>query len=127
MTAFLNALSRLLATVVAVSAARTSTFTSAAIDLSAYDGELAMILNSAAGTGTTPTLDGKITHCDTADGTFVDAGITFDQITTTASLQAKKFQKSSVKQFIKLVGTIAGTTPSFNFSATLVGLDRSLS
>ena len=128
MTAFLNALSRLLVTLVALPAARTTTFTSAAIDLSVYDGELAMILNSAAGTGTTPTLDGKIQHCDTSGGTYADSGITLTQVTdAAASLQTKLFQKSAVKQYIKFVGTIAGTTPSFNFAATLVGLKRSLS
>ena len=127
MTAFLNALSRMLVTLVALPAARTTTVTSAASDLSVYDGELAMILNSAAGTGTTPTLDGKIQHCDTSGGTYADSGITFTQITNADSLQSKLFQKSAVKQYIKFVGTIAGTTPSFTFGASLVGLKRSLS
>lgn len=129
MTAFLNALSRALATIVAVPAARTSTFTSAAIDLSGYDGELGMLVNSAkASAGTTPTLDFKIQHCDTSGGTYADAGITLTTITDAAdSLQLKLFQKSAVKQYVKLVGTIAGANASFNFGASLVGLKRSLS
>lgn len=130
MTAFLNALSRALATIAAVPAARTATFTSAAIDLSGYDGELGMLINSArASAGTTPTLIFTITHCDTSGGSYVDSGLAaFTTITDAAdSLQLKLFQKSAVKQYIKLVGTIAGASASFNFGASVVGLKRSLS
>ena len=50
-------------------AAVTSTATSSAIDLLEYDGDVLLILDSAAGGGSSPTLDIKLTECATTGGT----------------------------------------------------------
>ena len=53
-------------------AAVTSTATSSAIDLLEYDGDVMLILDSAAGGGSSPTLDIKITESDASSGTYTD-------------------------------------------------------
>lgn len=107
----------------AVSNARTSTYTGTAVDISGYQGVLKVILDSAAGTGTSPTLDGKIQTGDAADGSDAAdvAGATFAQVTTAASKQAIGIDTRACKKYIRFVGTIGGTTPSFNFAVLAVG------
>lgn len=77
--------------------------------------ELVAQLDSAAGTGTTPTLNVKLqTSYDGADATAVDVPSgAFTQVTTVASAQIAAM--TAVHRFVKVVWTIAGTTPSFNF------------
>jgi hypothetical protein len=111
------------------SGAVTASGSSAAIDLADLaDGTLIATLNAAAATaGTNPTLDVKITHCDTSGGTYTDAGIAFTQVTTSDSHQHKLFKKEDVKQFIKFDWTIGGTSsPSFPAAMELIGLERDL-
>ena len=107
----------------AVSGARTSTFTGTAVDISQYQGKLKVILDSAAGTGTTPTLNGKIQTGDQSDGSDAAdvSGAAFAQITTTAAKEAIGVDTRDCKKYIRFVGTIAGTSPSFNFAALAVG------
>ena len=106
-------------------AAVTSTATSSAIDLLEYDGDVMLILDSAAGGGSTPTLDVKITECDTTGGTYTDlSGATFTQVTDSASMQTLAINKDSSKRFIKIVQTIGGSSPTFTFSINLVGLKK---
>lgn len=107
----------------AVSGARTSTFTGAAVDISQMIGVAKVILTSAAGTGTTPTLDGKIETGDLSNGS--DAadlpGVAFSQVINAVSFQSIAVDTRACKRFIRFVGTIAGGTPSFNFSVVAVG------
>ena len=106
-------------------AAVTSTATSSAIDLLEYDGDVMLILDSAAGTGTSPTLDIKITECDTTGGTYTDlSGATFTQVVDGASMHALAINKDSAERFIKIVQTITGSTPSFTFSVNLIGVKK---
>lgn len=106
-------------------AARTTTGVGSAIDLTAYEGVVAIILDSAAGTGTTPTLDVKLTDCATSGGTYGDiSGAAFVQITTTASRQIIYVDVDKVKQFVKVSSTIGGTTPSFTYSVNVVGMKK---
>lgn len=71
-------------------------------------------LQSAAGTGTAPTLDVVIE--DTLDGTnWNTIGTAFTQITTVASRQLKDITVPFADR-IRIRWTIAGTTPSFTFS-----------
>ena len=105
--------------------AKTSTATSGAIDLLEYDGDILLILDSAAGTGSSPTLDIKITECSTNGGTYTDlSGATFTQVTDSASLQTLVISKDSAERFIKIVQTIGGSTPSFTFSVNCVGVKK---
>ena len=106
-------------------AAVTSTATSAAIDLKEYDGDVSLILTSAAGTGSSPTLDVKVQDSDASGGTYGDlSGAAFTQVTDSASMQVITFSKDEAKRYIKIVQTIGGSSPTFTFSINLVGLKK---
>jgi len=67
--------------------------------------------------GTSPTLDGKIQESDD-NSTFTDiSGATFTQVTASSNLQIISFQRT--KRYVRWVGTIAGTSPSFMVSALI--------
>ena len=103
----------------------TSTATSSAIDLLEYDGDVLLVLDCAAGTGTSPTLDVKITNSDASSGTYTDlSGATFTQVTDSASMQTLVINKDSAERYIKIVQTITGSSPSFTFSINLVGVKK---
>ena len=103
----------------------TSTATSSAIDLLEYDGDVLLVLDCAAGTGTSPTLDVKITNSDASSGTYTDlSGATFTQVTDSASMQTLVINKDSAERYIKLVQTITGSSPSFTFSINLIGVKK---
>jgi len=107
----------------AVSGARTSTLTGTAVDISQYQGELKVVLDSAAGTGTSPTLDGKIQTGDQSDGSDAAdvSGAVFTQVGAAVSKQSIGVDTRACKKYIRFVGTIGGTTPSFNFAVVAVG------
>ena len=106
-------------------AAVTSTATSAAIDLKEYDGDVSLILTSAAGTGSSPTLDVKVQDSDSSSGTYGDlSGAAFTQVTDSASMQVITFSKDEAKRYIKIVQTVGGSTPSFTFSINGVALKK---
>ncbi len=109
---------------VATSQTATATVTGSAIDTTGYQGSLKLILNSAAGTGTTPTLDVKVQTSDTTtSGDFADVtGLAFTQVTdATDSFQQMQVEKGAIKKYIRVIATIAGATPSFAFSVCAVG------
>ena len=106
-------------------AAVTSTATSSAIDLLEYDGDVLLILDSAAGGGSSPSLDIKLTECATTGGTYTDlSGATFTQVVDAASMQTLTINKDSSKRFVKIVQTIGGSSPTFTFSINLIGLKK---
>lgn len=97
-------------------AARTTTFTGTGVDVKKHEGDVAVILDVGAVSGTTPTLDGKIQ--DSADGStdWQDvSGATLTQVTAANASQKIAVDLNKARQFIRFVGTIAGTTPSFTF------------
>lgn len=98
---------------VVAKAAQTVSGNSGWIDVG-YVKELVAQLHSDAGTGTTPTLDVKLqTSFDGTDANAVDIPSgSFTQVVA-ASNQLKSV--SLFHNYIKVVWTIAGTTPSFNF------------
>ena len=104
-------------------AGRDTTANGSAVDILNYEGQAAAILQSAAGTGTDPTLDVKLQ--DSADGStdWQDiTGAVFTQITDAAvSTEVIKFNASAVRRFVRAVATIGGTTPSFICAASFVG------
>lgn len=77
--------------------------------------ELVLQLDSAAGTGTTPTLDVKLqTSFDGTDATAADVPTgAFTQVITAASVQIKSL--TAIHRYVKVVWTIGGGGPSFNF------------
>jgi len=127
MTHLLNALAQAVGLVLAPAAQRTSTLTGTGIDVLDYEGVALAVLNASAGTGTTPTLDVKLQHSDD-DSTYADVtGGTFTQVTDaaeTAGVQVLKVNVSELKRYVRVIGTIAGTTPSFEFGIEFVGIKK---
>ncbi|HND52536.1 MAG TPA: hypothetical protein PLV92_09075 [Pirellulaceae bacterium] len=108
-------------------ATRTTTVTGAAVDILNVDGPMLVVQHVGTVTGTTPTLDGKLQ--DSADGStgWADiTGATFTQVTASDNLQAIKLEASEVKRYVRYVGTIAGTTPSFPMSISAWGRKASV-
>lgn len=108
-------------------AARTATGDGTGIDLRDYDGDLMLILDSAAaGAGTNPTLDVSIEHSDESAANYTQIGTTaFTRVTNTASRQKLVISKDDAKRFVRVKYTIGGTnSPSFTFSVTAVGVKK---
>ena len=108
-------------------AARTSTVTGSAVDLLGYKGRIKVSQEVGAVTGTSPTLDGKIQ--DSADGStgWADVtGATFTQVTASTSLLSIGVDTRLAKRYIRYVGTIAGTTPSFTMAVNAVGQKQTI-
>ena len=127
MTHLLNALAQAVGFVLAAAARRTSTLTGTGIDVLDYEGVALIVLNASAGTGTNPTLDVKLQHSDD-DSTYADVNAgAFAQVTDvagTAGVQVLRVNVSDLKQYLRVIGTIAGTTPSFDFGVEFVGIKK---
>ena len=112
-------------TAAVASASVTATATSSAIDLKEFDGDVLLVLNCAAGTGSSPTLDIKVQDSDETGGTYGDlSGATFTQVTTSASVQTLEVNKDECKRFIKIVQTVGGSSPVFVYGVSLVGAKK---
>ena len=107
-------------------AARTATANGTGVDVTDYEGMAEVVLDSAAGTGTSPTQDVKLQ--DSADNsTFADiTGATFTQVVKAASQQNISVDLSKARQYVRAVTTIGGTTPSFTTSVNLLARKKYL-
>lgn len=127
MTHLLNALAQATGVELAPAASRTSTLTGTGIDVLEYEGVALVLLNASAGTGTSPTLDVKLQHSDN-DSTYEDVTSgTFTQVTDaaeTAGVKVMKLNVSDLKRYLRVIGTIAGNTPSFDFGVEFVGITK---
>ena len=106
-------------------AARTATGQTSGIDLRVYDGAVVFLLDSAAGAGTSPTLD--VTIEDSADNSSFSAlsGAAFTQVTGTASAQKLSIDKDNAKRYVRIKCTIGGSSgQSFTFSVNAFGLKK---
>lgn len=114
--------SKLTQTAVSAIAARTATVTTSAVDLRTYKGGFIVEQLVGVVSGTTPTLDGKIqTSADGSTGWADISGATFTQVTATDSFQKLGFVENQTLGYVRYVGTITGTTPSFTMGVTLLG------
>jgi hypothetical protein len=127
MTHLLNALAQATGSVLAPADQRNSTLTGTGIDVLDYEGVALVLLNTSAGTGTSPTLDVKLQHSDD-DSAYVDVNSgAFSQVTDaaeTAGVKVMKVNASDLKRYLRVVGTIAGTSPSFDFGVEYVGIRK---
>ena len=127
MTHLLNALAQATGVELAPATSRTSTLTGTGIDVLEYEGVALVLLNASAGTGTSPTLDVKLQHSDD-DSTYEDVNSgAFSQVTDaaeTAGVKVMKLNVSDLKRYLRVIGTIAGTTPSFDFGVEFVGITK---
>lgn len=108
---------------------QTSSTNGAAVDLLGYEGEIAVILNAAKGTGNADnTLDVKIQ--DSADGStsWGDvSGAAFTQVLGsggTDSCQKISVNSNECKRYIRYVSTLAGTSPSYRYGVALLGMKQ---
>ena len=103
---------------------RTATATGTGFDLQGSndaEGEAIVILDSEAGSGTTPTLNVKLQ--DSADNSaWADVtGATFTEVTdAAAALQKITINCNDVRRYVRAVGTQAGTNPVFVYAVHLV-------
>ena len=107
-------------------AARTATGQTSGIDLRAYDGDVLFVLDSAAGGGSSPTLDVTIEEsADNSSFAAVASGaVAFTQVTGTASAQKVALNKDDAKRYVRIKYTIGGSSPTFTFSVNAVGLKK---
>ena len=125
MTILRQALDKLQLSALHPTAARTATGSGTGIDMQARDGDLYLVLDCAAGTGTTPTLAVTVESSDTLGGAYTAiSGAAFTTVTTTASQQSLVISKDEARRVIRLTYTIGGTTPSFTFSVNAVGVNK---
>lgn len=101
-----------------VKAARTTTGNSGWVKIGDAR-EIVAQLHSDAGTGTSPTLDVRLqTSIDGTDGNQIDVPTSaFTQVVGVASNQIRSL--AQFHHWIKVVWTIGGGTPSFNFGVYL--------
>lgn len=97
----------------------TSTQTGTGVDRQGFLSAL-LVLEVGTVSGTSPTLDVKLQ--DSADdSTYADvSGETLAQVTATGASKSKSVDMTSLRRYVRAVGTIAGTTPSFDFGVELV-------
>lgn len=106
-----------------VAATRTATVTGTGVDIKGAEGDI--LINQSVGTvtGTSPTLDTKIQ--DSADNSSWSdvSGATFTQVTATPStanaVTSLVLQSRTLRRYVRAVGTITGTSPSFPLSVTM--------
>lgn len=108
-------------------AANTATLTGSAVDVSAVEGDLMILQDVGAVSGTAPTLDGKIQDSDDGSTGWADvSGVTFTQVTAANSKQKTSVPANACKKYVRYVGTIGGTTPSFTLSVTALGRPKTV-
>lgn len=113
-----QALHEIVKCLTALAGTATSTQTSAALDTTGFK-EALITLSVGAVSGTSPTLDVKVQSSATSGGTYADiTGAVFGQKTSGGSITApnvfvSRLQLDGQRPFLKVVATIAGTTPSF--------------
>lgn len=104
--------------VIVASAARTATGNSGVLSFRGGDKTgLRAQLDVTAASGTSPTLD--VTVQDTLDGTNWNTIMTFTQ--ATATTRELKTLTTPFSDRLRVLWTIAGTTPSFTFSVAMSG------
>lgn len=96
-----------------------------AIDLQGYQDKVKLTAVIGAVTGTTPTLDIKVQDCDTVGGTYADVSpaTAFPQklAANANTVDSIGVDTRAVRRFIKLYGTVGGTTPNFTVGVAVVG------
>lgn len=95
--------------------AKTTTYTGSSFRVDIFNAAVAF-LNVVAASGTSPTLNVKLQ--DSWDGVeWYDTGVAFTQAT---GVTTERKTISNFGRFIRAVGTIAGTSPSFTFGLNVV-------
>lgn len=100
----------------------TASTPSAGVDISNVAGNAYLVLNASATEGAGQTADFKLQHSDTQGGTYTDTGVTFTQVTSAGpSLQKQMVNTDGFKKFVRVVPTLAGTTPAVTYALSVIG------
>lgn len=105
----------------APAASLTATATGAAVDIKNVSGHALLVLNSSATNTAGNTSVTKIQH--SADGStgWTDSGVALTAVTSAgASNQSMEIDMDQFKRFIRVVDTLAGTTPAVTRSVQLI-------
>lgn len=97
-------------------AASSDPSTNPVVQLGPAVGDAMVVLQAVkASAGTSPTLDVKLQHCDTAGGTFADVPDgAFATVTDAAdACAALVFHAGELKEFVSVAVTVAGASASF--------------
>lgn len=89
----------------------TTTTNGPSADLIAGDGPCFAVQQVGNVSGTSPSLSGKIQESDNASSWSDIPGATFTSVTASGNYQAITFQRT--KRYVRYVGTVSGTSPSF--------------
>lgn len=101
------------------SAARGSgTVTSGPVAASGYAGDVLLAVHCTAASGTSPTLNVSLE--ESVDGNGSWTAITGSGITQLTAAGNAVAYASPSKSFVRVTSTVAGTTPSFTFKATVL-------
>jgi len=100
-----------------VGAAKTTTVTGSAVDCDGMAGSVIFTQQVDTVSGTTPTLDGKVQQSADGSTAWTDvSGATATQVTASTNIQNIVADRSASQRYLRYVGTIAGTSPSFQLS-----------
>jgi len=117
-------IARLTSVALCVPATLTATTNGAAVDVSRFTGIAKAILDaSAAGDAAGETADVKLQHSVDGSTNWADVpGAAFTQVTNAAGAhQAVMLNTDSLHKYVRVVTTMAGTSPSVTRSVSLVG------
>jgi hypothetical protein len=96
----------------------TTTTNGSAADMNNGDGLCFAIQQVGTVSGTSPTLAGKIQESvDGSTGWTDIAGATFTTVTVSTNTQAIVFERT--KRYLRYVGTVGGTSPSFTLAVVM--------
>lgn len=85
------------------------------------EGEAIVILDSEAGSGTSPTLDVKLQDSANNSDWSDISGATFTQVTDGgAGFEKISINCNDVRRYVRAVATLGGVTPAFVFGVSLV-------
>jgi hypothetical protein len=108
----------------------TATASGSGVDITDYEGALALTQMVGTVSGTTPTLDGKIETSDASGSGYATAknvaaaDALFAQVTASNNTQTVFLDCDAQKKFLRYTATIAGTTPSFAVGCLLSGAKK---
>ncbi len=102
----------------------TSTVTGTSIDLALSDGPIFAFVHVGTVSGTGPTLNVALQESDTISGTYAALPVAATLPTVTASNAFGIINAKRSKRWVKAIGTIAGSTPSFAFAVAVVGVKK---
>ena len=84
------------------------------------EGEAIVILDSEAGSGTSPTLDVKLQESDDNSSWSDISGATFTQVTDGGvGFQQITVNTNDIGRYIRAVGTLGGTSPVFVYAVSM--------